>query len=197
MIGKLKGLIDSSHEDHIIIDVGGVGYMVFCSSKTIASLQPGASCTLFIETHVREDHIHLFGFVTQEEKNAFNILQSVNGIGTRVALAILSQLSLSELQGAIDFKDKEVFRKVSGVGPKLAERILVELKGKLLSNEVIVSSRGSSQKDDTISSDAISALTNLGMNRNEVASIVSGILKEDPEISIDNLIRLALKTRSR
>src|ERR1700677_1963948 len=123
MIGKLKGVIDSSCEEYVIIDVSGVGYQVFCSIKTLSELKVGTNTSLLIETHVREDHIHLFGFLHEEEKNAFNILQSVNGIGTRLALTILSCLSPSELQAAIDLKDKEAFRKVSGVGPKLAERI--------------------------------------------------------------------------
>jgi len=195
MIGKLKGLVDSSFEDHVIIDVGGVGYMVFCSSKTLSALEPGTSCALLIETHVREDHIHLFGFLNQEEKTSFTLLQSVNGIGTRVAMMILSCLSPSELQAAIDTKDKEVFRRVSGVGPKLAERIIVELKGKMFSNEVVIIA--SSKQEAGIASDATSALTNLGMNRTEVASIVTNILKQDPNISIDNLIRTALQTRSK
>lgn len=197
MIGKLKGKIDSSFEDHVIIDVGGVGYMVFCSSKTLAALEPGTSATLMIETHVREDHIHLFGFQTQEEKSVFNILQSVSGIGTRVALMILSCLSPAELQGAIDTKDKEAFRRVSGVGPKLAERIIVELKGKVLSHESIVHSVGKSAANSDLASDAISALTNLGMNKNEVAGIVGNIIKQNPEISINDLIRVALQTRSK
>jgi Holliday junction DNA helicase RuvA len=195
MIGKLKGLVDSSFEDHVILDVGGVGYMVFCSSKTLSALEPGTACALLIETHVREDHIHLFGFRNQEEKSSFTLLQSVNGIGTRVAMMILSCLSPSELQAAIDTKDKEVFRRVSGVGPKLAERIIVELKGKAFSSEVTITTR--STHENNTAGDAISALTNLGMNRNEVAGIVTNILKQDPDISIDNLIRMALQTRSK
>lgn len=197
MIGKLKGKVDSSFEDHVIIDVGGVGYMVFCSSKTLAILETGSATTLMIETHVREDHIYLFGFRTQEEKSVFNILQSVSGIGTRVALMILSCLSPSELQGAIDMKDKEVFRRISGVGPKLAERIIVELKGKVLSHESIVHSSGGSTVNNDLASDAISALTNLGMNKNEVAGVVGSIIKQNPDISIDDLIRAALQTRSK
>ena len=196
MIGKLKGLVDSVGEDHVIIDIGGVGYVVFCSYKSLSSLDIGKSTTLLIETHVREDHIHLFGFRTQEEKAAFVTLQSVSGIGTRVAMTILSQLSPAELQAAVDSKDKEAFRKVSGVGPKLAERILVELKGKTLSNDAVIIHGAKLTGDNALKNDAISALTNLGMNRTEVAQIVSGLIKENPEISIDSLIRMALQSRS-
>lgn len=195
MIGKLKGLIDYIAEDHVIMDVSGVGYIVFCSSKTLARLKENEVAQLLIETHVREDHIHLFGFSSIEEKSSFILLQSVNGIGTRMALAILSAFAPDELQGAIDNKDKELFRSVSGVGPKLAERIIVELKGKIFShNSSFVSPKVNIDKG--ISSDAISALINLGINRSEVVSMVNNIMQANPDITIDNLIRLALQKRS-
>ena len=195
MIGKLKGIIDQVEEDHVIIDVSGVGYMVFCSRKTMMQLKESEAAALLIETHVREDHIHLFGFSSAEEKNSFILLQSVNGIGTRMALAILSTFAPSELQNAIDNKDKELFRSVSGVGPKLAERIIVELKGKIFSyNSAPASPRVGF--DNATSSDAISALINLGINRSEVTSMVGSIMQENPDITIDNLIRLALQKRS-
>ena len=197
MIGKLTGKIDSSVEDHAIIDVGGVGYMVFCSSKTLASFKPGSFISLMVETHVREDHIHLFGFRTQEEKSVFNILQSVSGIGTRVALMNLSCRTPAELQGARDTDDKEGFRRVSGVGPKLAERIKVELKGKVLSHDSIVHSTGKGSANSELASDAISALTNLGMNKHEVAGIVGNIIKQNPEISINDLIKIVLQRKSK
>lgn len=195
MIGKLKGIIDSVAEDHVIIDVSGVGYMVFCSRKTMMQLKELEAATLLIETHVREDHIHLFGFSSVEEKASFILLQSVNGIGTRMALAILSSFAPSELQNAIDNKDKELFRSVSGVGPKLAERMIVELKGKIFSyNSVAGIPRVGA--DNATSSDAISALINLGINRSEVTTMVNNIMQENPDITIDNLIRLALQKRS-
>lgn len=196
MIGKLKGIIDQIEDDHVIIDVTGVGYRVFCSRKTIAKLKESEAASLLIETHVREDHIHLFGFSSVEEKNSFILLQSVNGIGTRMALAVLSSFTPSELQGAIDSKDKEIFRSVSGVGPKLAERIIVELKGKIFSYNS-ESMAPKVNNDNAISNDAISALINLGINRSEVTSIVNNIMKENPDITIDNLIRLALQKRSK
>jgi len=100
MIGKLKGIVDSCYHDHVIIDVGGVGYLVFCSSKTLANLTPGDSVMLLIETHVREDHINLYGFYSSEEKSSFILLQSVKGVGTRMSLAILSTLSPDEISYA-------------------------------------------------------------------------------------------------
>ncbi|MBP7190648.1 MAG: Holliday junction branch migration protein RuvA [Rickettsiaceae bacterium] len=198
MIGKLKGIVDSIYEDYVIIDVSGVGYMVFCSSKTLQNLEEGTACQLLIDTHVREDHIHLFGFKTAEEKSSFLILQSVSGIGTRMAITILSYMTPQDLQSAIDQKNKEAFRKVSGIGPKLAERMVVELKGKIFSNY----SSGNAYSNNTsetneISNDAISALINLGINRSEVITLVGNIMKEHPDITIDNLIRLALQKRSK
>jgi holliday junction DNA helicase RuvA len=195
MIGKLKGIIDSVAEDHVIIDVSGVGYMVFCSRKTMMHLNESEASTLLIDTHVREDHIHLFGFSSAEEKTSFILLQSVNGIGTRMALSILSSFTPSELQNAIDNKDKELFRSVSGVGPKLAERMIVELKGKIFSYNSVAATPRVGQ-DDATSRDAISALINLGINRSEVISMVNNIMQENPDITIDNLIRLALQKRS-
>lgn len=196
MIGKLKGIVDSLYEDHAIIDVAGVGYMVFCSSKTLATLEEKKPCELLIDTHVREDHIHLFGFKTAEEKASFLILQSVSGIGTRMAVTILSHMAPENLQAAVDGKDKDAFRAISGIGPKLAERMIVELKGKVFSSH----SSGqimSNNCGNEISNDAISALINLGINRNEVVTLVGNIMKDHPDITIDNLIRLALQKRSK
>ncbi|MCA0406817.1 MAG: Holliday junction branch migration protein RuvA, partial [Proteobacteria bacterium] len=131
MIGKLKGIIDSYGDDTVILDVQGVGYLVHCSSRTLQALpQPGEAATLFIETVVREDMIRLFGFAGAAEQDWFNILLSVQGVGQKVALAILSTLRPAELANAIAMKDKAAIARTSGVGPKLAERICVELKDK-------------------------------------------------------------------
>ncbi|MES2215421.1 MAG: Holliday junction branch migration protein RuvA [Pseudomonadota bacterium] len=192
MIGKLTGLVDSISEDHIILDVGGVGYLVLCSSKTLNLLGKGIKTSLLIETYVREDNISLFGFHSAEEKSSFNILQTVSGIGTRMALAILSILTPEELGYAVAHADKDTFRKISGVGPKLADRILVELKGKTFSSNMITPQ---APQDQSVANDAISALINLGMNRNEVINLVKNTMQEQPDISIDNLIRIALQKR--
>ena len=198
MIGKLSGKIDSCFSDYAIIDISGVGYLVYCSSRTLNQLVINESYQLFIETHVREDHINLYGFLSLEEKSFFNLLQSVNGIGTRMALTILSGLSLQEIQSAIIKRDKDVFKSVSGVGLKLAERIIVELKGKIPNN---VFDTGSSVINDNnfgvdgTASDAVLALVGLGINKAEVQNLVQAIITENPDIKIDQLITLALKMR--
>ena len=198
MIGKLKGLIDSVYEDHVIIDVSGVGYLVFASAKTLSPLTPREFCEFLIETHVREDHIHLYGFSDLEEKTAFNILLSVKGVGTRMSLAILSHLTPQEIQLALSREDKIIFNGVSGVGKKLSERIVTELKDKVISTRVISSMEsknlsGNNNATYSAASDAISALTSLGINRIEAQNRVSAILAQNADTSINDLIRLALK----
>jgi len=198
MIGKLSGIVDSCFDDHTIIDVNGVGYRVYCSAKTLHKLISGEFCQLFIETHVREDHIKLYGFSSMEEKDYFNLLLSVNGIGTRMALAILSHMLPSQIGISISQKDKEAFRAVSGVGLKLAEHIIIELKDKIVNNLGI--HRGDlvhNYKIPEIISDAVSALANLGVNKVEAQKSVESIFAKNQTISIDELIKLALKTRGR
>lgn len=199
MIGKLQGQVDSCFEDYAIIDVQGVGYLVYCSAKTLHKLTDNNFCKLFIETHVREDHINLYGFLAIEEKNCFNILQSVNGIGPRMALVILSHLLPIEIGNAVAAKDKETFRSIPGVGPKMAERILIELKDKLSSN-VISFTTGTEINvagSNSLARDAISALTNLGINRIDAQNAVTNVINNNQEISINELIKLALKERAR
>ena len=197
MIGKLKGIIDSCYHDHVIIDVGGVGYLVFCSSRTLANLTPGGSVMLLIETHVREDHIHLYGFYSSEEKSSFILLQSVKGVGTRMSLAILSTLSPDEISYALATKDTTAFSRVSGVGKKLAERIITELKDKYSSNYIseipITSSAGKDSSINNIAIDSISALVALGINKAEAQNRVNTLLAQDKNISLNELIKLALK----
>lgn len=197
MIGKLKGIIDSCYHDHVIIDVGGVGYLVFCSSRTLANLTPGDSVMLLIETHVREDHIHLYGFYSSEEKSSFILLQSVKGVGTRMSLAILSTLSPDEISYALATKDTTAFSRVSGVGKKLAERIITELKDKYSSNYIseipITSSAGKDSSINNIAIDSISALVALGINKAEAQNRVNTLLAQDKNISLNELIKLALK----
>src|SRR6201994_2982247 len=131
MIGRLKGIVDSYGEDSIILDVNGVGYLVHCSARTLQSLpSPGEAAVLAIETHVREDQIRLFGFKTDVEREWFRLLQTVQGVGAKVALAVLSTLPPSELANAIALRDKAAVVRTPGVGPKVAERIVTELKDK-------------------------------------------------------------------
>ncbi len=197
MIGKLKGIVDSCYHDHVIIDIGGVGYLVFCSSRTLANLTPGDSVMLLIETHVREDHIHLYGFYSSEEKSTFTLLQSVKGVGTRMSLAILSTLNPDEISYALAIKDTTAFSRVSGVGKKLAERIITELKDKYSSNYIseipITSSAGKDSGIHDIAIDSISALVALGVNKAEAQNRINTLLAQDKNISLNELIKLALK----
>src|SRR5574339_692838 len=131
MIGKLKGIVDTYGEDYIILDVGGVGYQVYCSARTLQALpSPGEPATLSIETYVREDQIKLFGFTSDIEREWFRLLQTVQDVGAKVALSILGTLKVSELASAIATRDKATVARAPGVGPKGAERIVTELKDK-------------------------------------------------------------------
>src|ERR1700730_8361603 len=131
VIGKLKGIVDSHGEDFVILDVQGVGYVVHCSGRTLQKLpRPGEAATLAIETHMREDSIKLFGFISETEREWFRLLQSVQGVGAKVALAIQTVLDVAELASAIACQDKAAIAHAPGVGPKLAARIASELKDK-------------------------------------------------------------------
>ena len=131
MIGKLKGIVDSYGADYIILDVGGVGYQVHCSARTLQALPAhGEAATLSIETYVREDQIKLFGFASDIEREWFRLLQTVQGVGAKVALSVLGTLKVSDLASAIAMRDKAAIARSPGVGPKVAERIVTELKDK-------------------------------------------------------------------
>src|SRR3954463_4008015 len=131
MIGKLKGIVDSYGEDAEIVDVGGVGYLAHCSPSTLQALPAkGPPVTLAIETHVREDQIKLFGFMSDTEREWFRLLQTVQGVGAKVALSVLGTLRPSELGTAVAMRDKATVARTPGVGPKVAERIVTELKDK-------------------------------------------------------------------
>src|ERR671925_1813141 len=131
MIGKLKGVVDSYGEDFVIVDVGGVGYVVHCSARTLQALPAvGEPVVLAIETHVREDQLRLFGFLFDLEREWFRLLQTVQGVGTKVALAVLGTLKPADLASAIAMRDKAAVARTPGVGPKVAERIVTELKDK-------------------------------------------------------------------
>lgn len=197
MIGSLTGLVDSINEGYIILDVGGVGYRVFCSAKTVAKLPTlGHTAKLLIETQVREDHIHLFGFADATEKQAFEIITTVQGVGAKVALAILSALSAEEIRLAVMTGDAKAFTRASGVGPKLAGRIASELKhkmGVLGSNESMVVLPATGAGKSNAMDEAISALANLGYGKSEAGMAVATVLRENPDAGTADLIRLALK----
>lgn len=183
MIGKLKGVIDGVGEDHVIIDVQGVGYVVQASSRTLQGLHNGEAVTLFIETQVREDAIRLFGFTTEQEREWFRLLQSVQGVGAKVALAILSILSGGEIATAIGTQDKAMIGRAPGVGPKLAQRIVTELKDKspaLTAIDLGLSTLATSVAERAAPkpvADAISALANLGYPQVSAMSAIAAAVK--------------------
>jgi Holliday junction DNA helicase RuvA len=199
MIGKLKGIVDSIEEGHAIIDVGGVGYLVFASANSLRTFPAvGEAVTLLIDTHVREDHIHLYGFTGAEEKEWFGILTTVKGVGTKMALAILSSLVPHQIKTALAAQDKAAFTSVSGVGPRLAERLLTELKNKadkvITSDAVpLIAVAEGSQNLEGYTQDAISALTNLGYNRSLAYGAVQRAVANNPAIKLEELIREGLK----
>lgn len=201
MIGKLKGLIDSYGEDFVIIDVNGVGYVVHCSGRTLQKLpRAGEAAALAIETQVREDSIKLFGFANETERDWFRLLQTVQGVGSKVALGILSILSAGELATAIATQDKSMVSRASGVGPKLAARIVAELKDKAPAfgavDPVIARLAGEDEENNAPSAvrDAISALVNLGYGRPQAAAAVAASVKALGEgAETGALIRQGLK----
>jgi Holliday junction DNA helicase RuvA len=201
MIGKLKGIIDSYGEDAIILDVNGVGYLVHCSARTLQALPaPGEPAVLAIETHVREDQIRLFGFLSDVEREWFRLLQTVQGVGTKVALAVLSTLNPGELASAIALRDKAAVARTPGVGPKVAERIVTELKDKAPAYTNIDPAvvRLSGQMEDRRApqpvADAVSALVNLGYGQPQAAAAIAAAARAAGEgADTPRLIRLGLK----
>jgi Holliday junction DNA helicase RuvA len=201
MIGKLKGRVDEIFGDAVLLDVGGVGYHVFASTRTLAALAEGQAATLTIETHVREDHIHLYGFSDTYERDWFKLLVSVQGVGNRIALAILSARAPEHIAQAIMAKDVAAFKAISGIGPKLAERIVTELKDKVPSALCLVPSKGKIPLNQAPSTkhqaldDAISALVNLGYSRSDAYGATLKASQEGK--NLDQIIKLSLKELAR
>lgn len=219
MIAKLRGVIDTIGEDYCIVDVNGVGYLVSASSRTLAKLVRGKAAVLLIETVVREDSISLFGFADAWEKEWFLTLTKVQGVGAKVCLAILSVLTPNQLAQAVSAQDKASFSRASGVGPKLAARIVTELKDKIVTVpiESVVRSDLTTEEEnmdkeqaeqennayeDVIAAqednqnsveDAISALVNLGYQRLEAYKAVNKVAMKTQNADVSELIKLALK----
>jgi Holliday junction DNA helicase RuvA len=175
MIGKLKGIVDSHGEDFVILDVHGVGYIVHCSGRTLQKLpRPGEPAALAIEAHMREDSIKLFGFISETERDWFRLLQSVQGVGAKVALAIQTALDVAELASAIACQDKVAIARAPGVGPKLAARIASELKDKAAaSGAADARLAGLDGGQPAAAQDALSALVHLGYGRPQAAAAVA------------------------
>jgi holliday junction DNA helicase RuvA len=201
MIGKLKGIIDSYGEDFIVLDVNGVGYLVQCSARTLQELPGvGQPITLSIETYVREDQIRLFGFRTDVEREWFRLLQTVQGVGAKVALSVLGTLKPADLASAIAMRDRAMVARTPGVGPKVAERIVTELKDKApafadLDPAVIrLSGAIEDRRAPQPVVDAVSALVNLGYGQPQAAAAVAAAARSAGEgADTARLIRLGLR----
>ena len=201
MIGKLKGTLEEIGEDHVLIDVHGVCYVAFCPARTLAGLgSVGEAAVLHIETFVREDQLKLYGFASVVEREWFRLLQSVQGVGAKVALAVLSTLSAADLANAIALQDKAMIARTPGIGPKVAQRIVTELKNK------VPAAAGRTSGDLGLKqelgegvaagpvSDAVSALSNLGYSRDQAAGAVAAAMKSTGDgADSATLIRLGLK----
>lgn len=200
MIGKLTGIVDSLSEDGVILDVGGVGYLLHCPSSTLSRLALGQHASLMVEMKVSEDAIRLYGFASAEEREWFRLLQTVQNVGARVALSVLSTLSPRDLQRALALSDKAMIGRAPGVGPKLALRITTELKDKapamMLRGEgdlhaVIAAPRGPS-------ADAVAALLKLGYSEGQAAEAVARAANDlGGEAETGSLIREALRGMGR
>lgn len=201
MIGRLAGTVETGGEGWMLVDVGGVGYVVHASARTLARLAPGAPATVLVETHVREDHITLYGFQDAAEKQCFRWLTSVQGVGGRLALAILSVLAPDQLLLAIAAGDRKALSRAEGVGPRLAARIVGELEDRVRREHLAAPDAGAPARGPEIGGDAdvtirdaVSALVNLGYGRSEAFGAVtrarSGL---GTEAGLDALIRSGLK----
>ncbi|HVW94003.1 MAG TPA: Holliday junction branch migration protein RuvA [Devosia sp.] len=202
MISKLKGLVDGFGDDYVEIDVGGVVYQAFCSAKTMATLpRVGEATVIFIEMIVREDMIRLYGFSTEAEKAWFLLLTTVQGVGARVALSILSVLAPGELASAVALGDKAMVGRANGVGPKLAIRIVTELKGKAPALGTIDAGSLQAALGDGAArgnvADAVSALANLGYSSAQASAAIARVVaREGEDAATEKLIRLGLRELS-
>jgi Holliday junction DNA helicase RuvA len=200
VIAMLAGMVEHAGADGVVIDVSGVGYLVFASARTLARVPArGQPVKLLIETHVREDHIHLYGFADEAERGWFRLLTTVQGVGARLALAVLSVLPPEALATAIMAQDKAALTRAEGVGPKLAQRIALELKDKvggiMLGPGAV---KGAGAAPEGAAADAVSALVNLGYSRSDAFSAVAEAAKRLGEAAkIDALIRAGLKELAR
>ena len=201
MIAKLTGLVDAVDAEAVTVDVGGVGYSVLCSSRTLVALPPaGGPVSLMIETHVREDHIRLYGFAEAAERDWFRLLLAVQGVGARLALHILSVLTPAELGEAIAVEDAETLTRANGVGAKLARRIAGELKDKvaLAPGYILAAAAAQRSQPGGTSGDAISALINLGYRRAEALGAVAAAQRDFGQgAGVEDLIKGSLRELTR
>ncbi len=195
MIAKLSGIVDSTATDSAVIDVGGVGYMILCSGRTLAGLHVGEAVSVHVETHVREDHIHLYGFADAAEREWFRLLTQIQGVGAKVALAILSVLPPDGLVTAVAAGDKAALTQAAGVGPKLAGRLVSELKDKVANLAVAVAAMpvAALAAGSGPTADAVSALVNLGYGASEAMTAVAQCADRMGDgVGVEELIRAGL-----
>jgi Holliday junction DNA helicase RuvA len=202
MIGKLRGFIDSIFDDKCVIDVAGVGYVVFLSHKTASFLRQfprEKEISLIIETLVKEDAIELYGFFSEVEKIWFLELTKVQGVGAKMGQKILSALAIEDLAKALISSDIKSFSQISGIGPKLASRLTTELKDSPKKLGIEYSTPLNSQKipDNQIASDALSALENLGYKKHNILQVINFLLEENSKITLENLITSSLRELSK
>ena len=197
MISLLSGKIVQIEENYLILDVNGVGYKILCSYKALSLFsEVRENITILTELIVREDSLTLYGFFNKQERVWFNLLQSVQGVGSKASLAILSSVTSDKLATAILSEDKGLITRAEGIGPKIANRIINELKDKIPSSEILFSSSFNDEEnkiENLLVNDAISALVNLGYSKNESDKTVREVYsKSDKNINISNLITLSL-----
>ncbi|ACT57026.1 Holliday junction branch migration protein RuvA [Candidatus Liberibacter asiaticus] len=206
MIGKIKGNIEGLYEDYVLIDVQGVCYIIYCPIRTLSCLgKIGDFCTLFVETHMRQDQIRLFGFLSDLDRQWFMLLQSVQGVGARVAMGVLSRITATELVESIILQNSKVIAQIPGISMKIASRIMTELKGKAISLSSVVQQDMSCVNKEqahicsmpSFAINAISALVNLGYGQDQATTAVVSVLKKEKNIADDSqIIRLALRAIS-
>ena len=195
MIGKLKGRIEDIHKGHCVVDVGGVGYNVYCGTRLLQNLSIGKDITFYIETIVREMQISLFGFMTSDEVEWFKILQEVQGIGAKAALLVVDSDDTDDILSAVLNNNKDFFTKISGIGDKVATRIVNELSGKkqikeLIKNRNILSNdKNIEHVTDSSTDEAILALLELGFNKSDIIRVLQSATEG---LSSEQLVRYAL-----
>jgi Holliday junction DNA helicase RuvA len=205
MIGKLTGFIDIVESDYVILNVENVGYLVYCSGKTLDIIQnKKEKISLLIETVVKDDSITLFGFIDGFEKECFNTLRKVSGVGNKMAMKILTSATAEEVVSGIVNKDKTIFTKASGIGEKVALRIITELNNCQLAKNYkgivlgrILDEDGELANNKNLAADAIQALESLGYQKSTVQPIIIKILKEKPYLQLESVITEVLKTLNR
>lgn len=191
MIAHLNGRLIEKFPTHVVIECNGVGYFVYISLNTYSHLGENENCKLYTSFVVREDAQLLYGFSSQAEKNLFQLLISVSGVGPATAILVLSSAEADEIENAILSGDVAWFKSVKGIGPKSAQRIILELKDKVSKDNIHTDI--SSSLDNTIKNESLSALVNLGFNRNQAEKVIQKILKENKEYRVEDVIKYALK----